>query len=146
MPGQYRGTTAQAETSFSNQNDFTHDEVLTDGPTWISSAQTIQTNYKGGNDANPGVNALNALQGVWSVCKSRTLERLYDWWTSASVNVPPHLIGDFREAMQWLRDYLSDDGKFTGGSVDKYVTSRDFTRAKTDGSNSSGSQPHCFRV
>jgi hypothetical protein len=129
MPGYYRGTTAQAQTSWSDQNDFTHDEVLTDAPTWISSAQTIQTNYKGGSDLNPGVGALTALDAVWTVCKQRTWERLYDWWTSASVNVPPHLLKDFGEAMQWLRDYLSDDGKFAGGSVDKYVTSRDWTRA-----------------
>lgn len=134
-----RTTIAQAIVNLRDWTRIAHDSVLTDVAGWITDIRTAQGNLESDRLKLPGAGVMAGARSVWESLKPEGIAVFADMARSSAVNAPPDVTSaGFRAVMQWIRDYFSDDGAFSGGSIDAYFTSRDYTRGS--GTNVTGTR------
>lgn len=127
-------TTAEAETAVVQALEIAYDQAVTDGENSVTNLDNLEaaTGWPGEDADRWGRAAQRVRTGAARVFEdSRAVVDLAMdlWGKSASIN-NPHAFNGGRngEWWRWMRMYLDDVGVFTGGSVDKKVAARGFTR------------------
>lgn len=123
-------TVGQSETALQYAVDFVYDALVTNRVADNSNAVAVLTNYSGDEKQE----LLAAIEGQRKVsvdsitAHGRALvgRALLDWVHAAGVTAPFTSVND--DLFVTLRQYYDDVGTFAGGSVDKKVTGRGWTR------------------
>lgn len=124
-----RPTYAQAETMLKDLVRTGHDGMIANWTGIIAQIRTALGNLQVDEPRAIGAGIRNAMDQAWASHRTEGLSVLNDIGRSSAVNfVASGTQPILKEFFAWYRDYLADEGKFAGGSVDKYVTSRDWTR------------------
>jgi hypothetical protein len=117
---------SQAETTLSQVLAGAWDHLSTDGPS--QNARIAAVSYNGDDRAFQGrlSSIRQANVSLFNSWRPQAESALIEWATAAGPNFNGRQIS--QDMIRQLRRYLADEGEFSGGSIDKYVTPRGWTR------------------
>lgn len=131
--GSTRASYTQAEATLIDVAEGAYDLLVNDGPSQIARLVAVAAAYNGqsnilGSLSSAGTrdDVYESLRTAFNNWRPKINTALFEAGKSAQVDTP--FAARSAQWWQWLRDYLSDEGVFSGGSVDRYVTPRGWTK------------------
>ncbi len=121
-----RASAAEAQGTVEDIANAVYDLVITDGPSQLTRLNTIDAGYAGQGTVDNGLGVRRNLVASLGEYGSMMSQALIEWGKAEGVDALETSVSG--ELFVRLRQYLSDEGPYSGGSVDKKVTARGFSR------------------